>query len=247
MKCKNIECKNEVKKGRVYCSFKCRNIYVNTHLRDYSKNGKGLRESYGVESEYLKNPKKCKECGLNLPYEKRNNLFCNHSCSASYTNKHRDSIWTSDRRDNLSYKIKKLWEAGFYDETTALNHLTHTKIFSSKNEREIYKYFKSNFSKDEWLSGGQLKHNGFRISRDMYSNKLKICFEYDGIWHFKDIKGQLSRKLKVDMALEDWCKLNKYRLIRIDEERYTDVSLIVDLIYNKSDEIIKVGNRYKKI
>jgi len=35
---------------------------------------------------YNKNPKTCKYCGKVIPYEKRDNDFCNHSCSASYNN-----------------------------------------------------------------------------------------------------------------------------------------------------------------
>lgn len=89
MKCKNVECNNDVKKGRVYCSLTCRNVYVNTHLRDYSKNGKGLREACGIESEYLKNPKKCKQCGNPIEYKKRWNKFCGSSCGATHTNKNR--------------------------------------------------------------------------------------------------------------------------------------------------------------
>ena len=34
-KCKNIECNKEIEKNRIYCSFKCRNFYVNKNLRDY--------------------------------------------------------------------------------------------------------------------------------------------------------------------------------------------------------------------
>ena len=35
---------------------------------------------------YQKDPKYCKCCGKELPYEKRDNDFCNSSCSASYNN-----------------------------------------------------------------------------------------------------------------------------------------------------------------
>lgn len=35
---------------------------------------------------YEQNPKICKACGTIIPYEKRRNDFCNHSCSASYNN-----------------------------------------------------------------------------------------------------------------------------------------------------------------
>jgi len=35
---------------------------------------------------YLENPTICKTCGSSLPYEKRHNIFCNRSCSASFNN-----------------------------------------------------------------------------------------------------------------------------------------------------------------
>lgn len=40
-----------------------------------------------TKDSYESNPKHCKYCGKELPYEKRRNDFCNHSCSASYNNK----------------------------------------------------------------------------------------------------------------------------------------------------------------
>lgn len=36
---------------------------------------------------YYKNPKRCKYCNNIIPYEKRQNDFCNHNCSASFNNK----------------------------------------------------------------------------------------------------------------------------------------------------------------
>lgn len=36
---------------------------------------------------YLENPKHCKYCGKEIPYEKRENDFCNSSCAASFNNK----------------------------------------------------------------------------------------------------------------------------------------------------------------
>lgn len=87
--CKNVGCSNDVKPGRVYCSLTCRNIYVNKHLRDYSKNGKGLRDNSNSRAEYKKSPPSCNFCGERLPYEKRSNQYCNSSCQAKETNKGR--------------------------------------------------------------------------------------------------------------------------------------------------------------
>lgn len=95
MKCKNIECENEVDEGRVYCSLKCRNIYVNKYLRNYDK----VKETFKnkrLESEnnYLKTPLICKFCGNIIPFERRHQSidFCSKTCSAKNNNKNRKGI-----------------------------------------------------------------------------------------------------------------------------------------------------------
>lgn len=77
-KCKNIECHNDVKNKRIYCSLKCRNHYVNLYLRDYQKNGEGIREKY--KDAYEKTPKICKVCSSAVPYSLRKNDCCSRIC-----------------------------------------------------------------------------------------------------------------------------------------------------------------------
>jgi len=139
--------------------------------------------------------------------------------------------------------IKKKWQEGRYDNVQRIK-LEQSKIFSSKNERAIRDYIKQAYPEDGWKSGGCIVVEGSRISRDLYSDKLKVCFEYDGIWHFKDIHNQLQHKQQVDRKLERWCIANDYRLIRVDEDVYTGLDQIVNLIYNRKESIIKVGKRY---
>lgn len=102
-KCKNIECDNETLGKRVYCSLTCRNVYVNKHLRDYSKNSNGLSK----KDKYLDNPKKCENCGEILPYEKRHNTYCNNSCSATIKNKTRDLPLKYNMSDKGIESIKR--------------------------------------------------------------------------------------------------------------------------------------------
>jgi len=84
-KCKNCLCENPT--NRKYCSFRCRNIYVNKNIRDYSilthlnENRKKL-----LTKNYLENPKYCKHCNSVIDYDKRDNIFCSSSCSASFNN-----------------------------------------------------------------------------------------------------------------------------------------------------------------
>lgn len=42
------------------------------------------KEAY---DKFLKEAKKCLYCGTDLPYEKRSNKFCSHSCAGSFNNK----------------------------------------------------------------------------------------------------------------------------------------------------------------
>lgn len=37
-------------------------------------------------NEYNKCPNRCKHCSIILPYEKKRNKFCSHSCAASFNN-----------------------------------------------------------------------------------------------------------------------------------------------------------------
>jgi len=79
----------------------------------------------------------------------------------------------------------------------------------------------------------------------MYSNKLKVIVEYDGIWHFEDIKGQLADKQMKDNKLEEWAINNGWRLIRIKDILYQKdktkwLNILLDAIYNRSEQIIKL-------
>ena len=194
--------------------------------------------------KYINEIVECSKCNIpiNISYrdgKKKLKYFCSRSCANSRGP--RSKIF----KEIVSKHIQTLWINGHYDTTTALNHTKQLRrYFSSKNERLILEYFKNNYANDEWTSGAGLIFNGVRLSRDMYSKKLRICFEYDGIWHFEDIHGQLADKQLKDRLLEEWCIYNNWRLIRVDENSFTNISQIEDLIYKQTDPIIKIGNRY---
>jgi len=52
-----------------------------------SKNSKDKQKLSIIN--YNKKPKICKNCGCDIPYDKKNNNFCNNSCSAKFNNKNR--------------------------------------------------------------------------------------------------------------------------------------------------------------
>jgi hypothetical protein len=238
---------------KVFTSFqgKANHVRWNHKSDEFYENTKKKLSKLGIETninkhgEWVFETLNCDNCHgeCDIKYrvgKKKDRYLCSTSCA--------NSRGPRDDKTKLkiSKKITKLWSEGFYDETSAKNHLKLKKYFTSKNERLIVKFFKETFNSDGWKSGGQLKFKGHGISRDLYSDKLKTCFEYDGIWHFEDIKGQLKHKQMKDGLLEEWCLLNGYRLVRIDEKLYTDPYQIVDLIYEHTDKIIKLGDRYTK-
>lgn len=177
-------------------------------------------------------------------HARRKKFFCSRSCANSRKN---SKAWnTAVASESHSMTQKQRWCDPEYRARMAEHRAKQPKIFTSKNERDIVKYIKEKYPEDEWKSGSNLKlNNDISLARDLWSDKLKVCFEYDGVWHFEDIHGQLVNKQLKDRLLEEWCITNNYRLIRIDEEVFTSISQIEELIYTNTESIIKVGNRYK--
>jgi len=167
--------------------------------------------------------------------------FCSRSCANS-------KIWSEEtnKKRSISNAIssKKMWENPEF----AKMMMTKNKNFTSKTEVLIREYFIKNYSSDEWTFGGTISYNNLRISRDLYSKKLKVCVEYDGIWHFKDIHGQLQEKQQKDQALENWCIDNNYRLIRMSESFFNSnlnpIKIIESCVYENVTQIIKKGIEY---
>jgi len=191
---------------------------------------------------------KCNKCNIEFCVKERENLypqkekyFCNIKCANS-----RRLAFSKETVEKIRKKSISLWQNEEYVQKQLKNN---KKFFTSKGEEDIKKFFKTVCPDDEWTSGGNLKQNGLSLIRDLFSKKLKVCIEYDGVWHFKDIYGQLKIKQKKDRALEKWCLENGYKLIRIDEELYKQNKiywkhLILDEVYNGEHQIIKFGNKY---
>jgi len=151
---------------------------------------------------------KVKEREKSFPKKKK--YFCKGYCSHV-------RVLDQISKDKISAKVKNLWNDNNYRESVLL-HKNTINFYTSKGECAIRNYFKWNFPRDRWTFGGILYYKNLSLVRDLYSNKLKVCIEYDGIWHFEDIKGQLEDKQNKDLALEEWCLDNNYRLIRIKED-----------------------------
>lgn len=62
------------------------------HIANAKRSGELVKKKWDViKQEYRNhNPSFCKQCRGILPFKKRHNKFCGHSCSATYVNKRRD-------------------------------------------------------------------------------------------------------------------------------------------------------------
>ena len=219
-------------------------------------NMKKFVKTHGELKEYIvecANPK-CKKPFTVKEYEKDFgskkyfcSSFCSHSRIVSQQQRQRVSNTLKQQAEYFRQNDKKEYLRRFgcspFDTSTKQEHR-----FTSKGERIVRDFFITHFPEDEWTYGGRIVLDNFGISRDLYSNKLKICFEYDGIWHFKNICNQLELKRSKDAALEKWCVMNKYRLIRISESWFSnngnDPRCIIPLIYSSTEQIIKCGDEY---
>ena len=183
----------------------------------------------------------CNLCGAptEISYfdSKKEKYFCSRSCA----NTRNHSVET---RKKISLGVKDHnRKYGYKPNTSNTSNISNNPRFTSKGEVEIREFFIESFPKDFWTFGGSLSIGGERIVRDLYSNTLKVCIEYDGIWHFKDIHGQLEKKQLKDLLLEIWCISHGFRLIRIKDRLYKSDK---DFWRNRLIEEVYQGNSQTK-
>jgi predicted nucleic acid-binding Zn ribbon protein len=88
-------------------------------------------------TEYNKNPKKCNNCGLPIPYDKKNNKYCGHSCSATLTNKKRKT------------KKYKLTEKG----------LENLRTSAENTRKKLVEFYKKNPEKKKQIIKNLIEKN----------------------------------------------------------------------------------------
>lgn len=126
-------------------------IYSVCEKLGYPKNGRGfnyvreLLDEYNLppdffnkKSQYNKNPKTCKECGKKIPFDKKENSFCNNSCSATYNNKGR--IRTEESKRKVAESIRKLnnKKDEYIDKVCPICETIFTKRNTTRENRAKY-------------------------------------------------------------------------------------------------------------
>jgi very-short-patch-repair endonuclease/ribosomal protein S14 len=162
--------------------------------------------------------RRCEKCGkdFEIIYRKRipTNRFCSRSCANS------GRVRSQDVLTDLSHKMKIKWQDETYRQVMNIVREGTSFAFRSKGEKDLLAELNLKFN-NAFSYGGNFKlADNVYLSLDCFSHSLKVCVEYDGIWHFKDIKGQLSHKQNKDVLLKQFCSKNGYQLIRVKDERY---------------------------
>lgn len=204
---------------------------------DYSIASKNIHKTkYRQEYEkYLKNLRQCKQCGATIPFEKRNNMFCCQICANTYTSQH----MTQSTRDKIGESVKQ-WHIDNPEKSAELrsNHI-NTACFSSKGERELRSILQNKFPELNFTTGGcwKVADNMYK-SVDIYSRQIQLIIEYDGIYHFQDIYGNLPEVQLKDKLLEQWCAEHDWKIIRVNETTYyTHKEQIVSLLCNYINDV----------
>lgn len=199
-----------------------------------------------MENRYgkiIENKVICPKCKLEFitkyreKFPNKQKKFCSKKCANSRAYRPISKESAESRSKKCRESMIRLWQN---DDYVKMMEKANTKRrFTSKGEVEIRTHFINKYKDDGWTFGGLLEKDGVRMCRDLYSKKMKVCIEYDGIWHFKDIHGQLERKQFKDKKLKEWCQENGYRLIRIKEEKYKEnkesmLQLLEDFSYKSA-------------
>lgn len=198
-----------------------------------------------VTNEWKRNKPLIKMCPCcNGKFEtstsKKSKTYCSRSC-ASKVSRNKSRI-TDAFRKQQSERALKSWSNPDYIKNNLKN--IGKRRFTSKGEEEIKKHFKEKYKNDNWTCGCRAFIDNVRLNIDLYSDKLNVCIEYDGVWHFKDINGQLEDKQRKDLLLEKWCNENNFRLIRIKEDIYKQdkkfwIDKLEQEVYNSSNKLVK--------
>jgi len=77
-----------------------------------------------------------------------------------------------------------------------------------------------------------------RLSFDFYLPEYNTCIEFDGIQHFRPIKGfggdkSFSDTIKRDKCKNDWCIENRVKLIRINYNQFSKIPNIIKILKNE--------------
>ena len=214
-KCNNVECNNKTRNNRLFCSIKCLKL------------DKKIRNN---ESEliYNKNPKKCKFCDEIIPYNKKENVFCNSNCAASFNNIRRKGTYEYHLSEQGLENIRKSFNSESrisqkkFSQEKIDFYLKHPKNCLNCNNIINYENKKRKFCCDECRD--EYKFNNIKNINEKLSISLKNFYKTDkGIENKKKLSVLYTgkefsdeTKLKLSISIKKRCE-NINERIRLKE------------------------------
>lgn len=217
-----------------------------------------IQNSDTLKGLYLSNPKKCMNCGFIISYENKEKKFCNHSCSASFNNKLRPKklipikkikkgkvdwccpVCYKELLITYSNSLKRKFCSG-----TCRNKVNNQLINGgrSKAEKLLEITLLKEFPNCEILFNNRCILSGNK-ELDVYIPSLKLAIEWNGIYHYKNFRGEefLKKTQTQDLKKQQECK-------KLDIELYVvkDLKSNDKFIKEEVDKIVNyINNKIKK-
>ena len=138
-----------------FCSLSCSSSF-NMTVSLAKKREKRIKE-------YDKHPKKCKCCKQDIPYKKKDNKFCSHSCAATVSNK---GIRRHGKSPNNCLNCGK----------KTSSYMTICCSHKCAHEHKYKEYIKRWLNEDEnGIKGGGVSNHIRRYLFEKYDNKCQKC------------------------------------------------------------------------
>lgn len=145
-----------------YCDVHCQN----KHRQILNKNN------------YLFNPKKCAYCGVTLPYEKKRNKYCSHSCAAkvnnkNYSKKYKKSLVYANLDNILTYHDDEL--VNIFNMSKNMTNFVHKIGINGRLTEALKKYLNTRLH-SLGLNINDLKNkkgnlSRYRTKKDLFGNR----------------------------------------------------------------------------
>jgi len=150
-----------------------KSIYPNFRLRSPESSNKqsiiNRSTRFRNISNYNKNPKKCKTCDNDIPYDKKRQDYCSRICGNQHRN-HTDET-KAKIKNTINDRIKKY---GPYPQS-------RTFVTRSKNEIALFGLLSNTF---ECIANEKI-FNG--RDADIIIPDLKLAILWNGIWHYEPV------------------------------------------------------------
>lgn len=189
----------------------------------------------------------CKKCGIESI--KSQNRFTTEQFlnKAKMIHNNRYDYSLVNYKNNLT-KVQIICKDHGVFKQTPISHLHGSGCpicSSSKGEQKILKYLILNNIKyiHQYSFGDCLSPKGNILIFDFFLPVFNLCIEYDGRQHYKKIeyfggKEGLKSLQKHDKIKNEYCKVNKIKLLRIPFTKFDDIEFLIDEELNWSYDII---------